>query len=61
MAVPSGSPTRRVQLVLGLIAMMFEKAGSWRPVFAIIICMDVMTGLLALFVLKPLRRSYAAK
>jgi oxalate/formate antiporter len=49
--------------VLGgpLAAMMFEKTGSWLPVFAIIICMDVLTGLLALLVLKPLRRSYAAK
>jgi len=47
--------------VLGgpLAAMLFEKTGSWLPVFVIIICMDALTGLLALFVLKPLRRAYA--
>jgi hypothetical protein len=30
-------------------------------VFAIIIAMDALTGLLALFVLKPMRRAYAGK
>jgi hypothetical protein len=34
----------------------FEKTGSWLPVFALVIGMDVLTGLLALFVLKPMRR-----
>ena len=29
------------------------------PVFGIIITMDVVTGLLALFVLKPMRKRYA--
>ncbi len=49
--------------VLGapVAALIFEKTGSWLPVFTIIICMDILTGLLALFVLKPMRRSYAAK
>ena len=49
--------------VLGgpLAALLFEKTGSWLPVFGIIITMDVLTGLLALFVLKPMRKAYAAK
>jgi OFA family oxalate/formate antiporter-like MFS transporter len=37
-------------------AMVFEETGSWLPVFALVIGMDVLTGLLALFVLKPMRR-----
>jgi len=37
-------------------AKIFEATGSWLPVFAVIIGMDVLTGLLALFVLKPMRR-----
>ncbi len=47
--------------VLGgpLAALLFEKTGSWLPVFGIIITMDVVTGLLALFVLKPMRKRYA--
>jgi OFA family oxalate/formate antiporter-like MFS transporter len=47
--------------VLGgpLAALLFETTGSWLPVFGIIITMDVLTGLLALFVLKPMRRAYA--
>jgi oxalate/formate antiporter len=42
-------------------AMIYEKTGSWMPVFGLIIAMDVLTGLLALFVLKPMRRSFLAK
>ncbi len=37
-------------------AKIFEETGSWLPVFALVIGMDVLTGLLALFVLKPMRR-----
>ncbi len=37
-------------------ARVFVKTGSWLPVFALVIGMDVLTGLLALFVLKPMRR-----
>jgi OFA family oxalate/formate antiporter-like MFS transporter len=37
-------------------AMIFEKTDSWMPVFALVIGMDILTGLLALFVLKPMRR-----
>ncbi len=33
--------------------------GSWMPVFGLIIAMDVLTGLLALFVLKPMRSGMA--
>jgi MFS family permease len=36
-------------------AMIFEKTASWMPVFALVIGMDILTGLLALFVLKPMR------
>jgi OFA family oxalate/formate antiporter-like MFS transporter len=48
--------------VLGgpLAALLYAQTGSWLPVFAIIIGMDALTGLLALFVLKPMRRRYAA-
>ncbi len=48
--------------VLGgpLAALLHDQTGSWLPVFAIIIACDALTGLLALFVLKPMRRSYMA-
>jgi OFA family oxalate/formate antiporter-like MFS transporter len=42
-------------------AMIFEKTGSWMPVFSLVIGMDVLTGLLALFVLKPMRRRRLAQ
>ena len=42
-------------------AMIFERTGSWLPVFYTIIGMDILTGLLALFVLKGMRRRYLAK
>jgi len=43
--------------VLGgpVAAMIYGAAGSWVPVFSLIIAMDVLTALLALFVLKPWR------
>jgi OFA family oxalate/formate antiporter-like MFS transporter len=41
-------------------AMVFEKTASWMPVFALVIGMDILTGLLALFVLKPMRRRLLA-
>ena len=49
--------------VLGgpVAAMIFVAAGSWMPVFALIIAMDVITALLAFFVLKPMRQKYLAK
>ncbi len=36
-------------------AMIHDSTGSWMPVFALIVGMDILTGLLALFVLKPAR------
>ena len=44
-----------------LAALLREQTGSWLPVFAIIIAMDALTGILALAVLKPMRRAYIAK
>jgi OFA family oxalate/formate antiporter-like MFS transporter len=41
-------------------AMVFEKTGSWMSVFALVVGMDILTGLLALFVLKPMRRRLIA-
>ena len=49
--------------VLGgpLAALLREQTGSWLPVFAIIIALDALTGILALAALKPMRRAYAAR
>jgi MFS transporter, OFA family, oxalate/formate antiporter len=49
--------------VLGapVAALIYAKAGSWLPVFAIIITMDALTGILALVALKPMRKSYLAR
>ncbi|MBV9825108.1 MAG: oxalate/formate MFS antiporter [Alphaproteobacteria bacterium] len=49
--------------VLGgpLAALLHDMAGSWMPIFAIIIAMDVATGVLALAALKPMRRNYLAQ
>ena len=46
--------------VLGapVAALIYAKAGSWLPVFAIIIGLDALTGILALVALKPMRKSY---
>src|SRR3984893_1562231 len=44
-----------------LAALLREQTGSWLPVFAIIITMDALTGILALAALKPMRRAYAAR
>jgi MFS transporter, OFA family, oxalate/formate antiporter len=41
-----------------LAALLRDQTGSWLPVFAIIIAMDALTGILALAVLKPMRRAY---
>jgi OFA family oxalate/formate antiporter-like MFS transporter len=48
-------------LVGPLAALLHDETGSWLPVFAIIITMDALTGILALIALKPLRKNYAAK
>ncbi len=44
-----------------LAALLRVHSGSWLPVFAIVIAMDALTGILALAVLKPMRRAYIAK
>jgi len=44
-----------------IAAMIYEASGSWMPVFGLIIGMDILTGLLALLVLKPLRRRWIAQ
>jgi MFS transporter, OFA family, oxalate/formate antiporter len=46
--------------VLGapVAAMIFEATGNWLIVFYIIIGLDILTGLLALFVLKGMRRRF---
>jgi OFA family oxalate/formate antiporter-like MFS transporter len=48
--------------VLGgpLAALLHDQTGSWLPVFGIIIAMDVLTGILALALLKPMRTAHAA-
>jgi oxalate/formate antiporter len=42
-------------------AMIFEAGGSWMPVFGLVIAMDILTGLLALFLLKPMRARLMAR
>jgi MFS transporter, OFA family, oxalate/formate antiporter len=46
--------------VLGgpVAAALHDASGSWHPVFYTIIIMDAATALLALFVLKPMRKAY---
>ena len=46
--------------VLGgpVAAAIHDSAGSWIPVFVLAIIMDVLTGLLALFVLKKMRAGF---
>jgi MFS family permease len=39
-------------------ALIRDATGSWLTVFGIVIALDVATGLLALFVLKPMRRAW---
>jgi oxalate/formate antiporter len=42
-------------------ALLHDLTGSWLPVFGIIITMDVLTGLLAVVALKPMRRGYSSR
>lgn len=42
-------------------AALHDAAGSWVPVFGLAVGMDVLTGMLALFVLKTMRRAYVAR
>jgi OFA family oxalate/formate antiporter-like MFS transporter len=41
-----------------LAALLHQHTGSWIPVFGTAISLDLLTALLALFVLKPLRRRF---
>jgi MFS transporter, OFA family, oxalate/formate antiporter len=41
-----------------LAARLHEASGSWTPVFAVVISLDVLTALLAIAVLEPVRRNY---
>jgi MFS family permease len=44
-----------------LAALLYQHTGSWTTVFAVVISMDILTGLLAWFVLKPMRRRWLAR
>jgi oxalate/formate antiporter len=48
--------------VLGgpVAAMIYQASGSWMPVFSLIIAMDIITAVLAFFVLRPMRAKYLA-
>lgn len=41
-----------------MAALLHENTGSWIPVFAVVIACDLLAGLLALLVLKPMRKKY---
>ena len=43
-----------------LAALLHEATGSWLPVFGILVAMDTLTGILAIALLKPMRRAFAA-
>jgi hypothetical protein len=40
--------------------MLYQETGSWTTVFAVVISMDIITGLLAWFVLRPMRQRWLA-
>jgi MFS transporter, OFA family, oxalate/formate antiporter len=44
-----------------LAALLREQTGSWVPVFAIVIALDALTGILALAALKPMRHAYTTR
>ena len=48
--------------VLGgpVAALLHQSTGSWIPVFAVIIAMDFTTAILAIAVLRPMRRQWLA-
>ena len=41
-----------------LAARLHEASGSWIPVFAVVISLDILTALLAIAVLRPMRTKY---
>jgi cyanate permease len=44
-----------------LAAQLHQVTGSWIPVFAVVIGCDLLTAVLALFLLKPLRARVLAR
>lgn len=44
-----------------LAALLHQHAGSWVPVFGVGITLDIVTAVLAMFVLKPMRASFLKK
>lgn len=44
-----------------LAALLYQHTGSWTTVFAVVISLDIITGLLAWFVLKPMRQRWLAR
>jgi MFS family permease len=43
-----------------LAALLHDATGSWLPVFGILVAMDTLTAILAIALLKPMRRAFAA-
>ena len=43
-----------------LAALLHKSTGSWMPVFELVIAMNFATAILAIFVLKPMRRRWLA-
>jgi MFS transporter, OFA family, oxalate/formate antiporter len=43
-----------------LAALLHKSTGSWMPVFELVIAMNFLTAILAIFVLKPMRRHWLA-
>ena len=41
-----------------LAALLHQRAGSWTPVFGMAITFDILTAVLAIAVLKPMRRRF---
>jgi predicted MFS family arabinose efflux permease len=44
-----------------LASLLYERTGSWSAVFLIVSALDLIAAALALFALKPMRRSHAAR
>ena len=49
--------------VLGgpVAALLYGATGSWGPVFTVVVSMDILTALLAVLVLKPMRRAHLSR
>jgi oxalate/formate antiporter len=44
-----------------IAALMYAASGGWGLVFTVVVVMDILTAVLAVLVLKPMRRAHAAK